>query len=70
VRSTLTSVGDAWFEFTTLYNLDTANYQLYADAQQAVVIESVRRFAQEHIELAPRLEAAQKLKIAGLDSST
>ena len=69
VRSTLTSVGDSWFEFTTLYDLDTANYQFYADAQQAIVIESVRRFAQEHIELAPRLEAAQKLKIAGLDSS-
>lgn len=67
VRSTLTSVGDAWFEYTTLYNLDTADYQLYADTQQAVVIESLRRFEQEHIELAPQLEAAQKIKVAGME---
>lgn len=69
VRSTLTGIGDAWFEYTTLYNLTTADYQLYADTQQAVMIESVRRFEHEHIELAPQLEAAQKLKIAGMDVS-
>lgn len=67
VRATLTGVGDAWYEYTTLYNLDTADYQLYADTQQAIVIEALRRFEQEHIETAPELESAQKLKIAGID---
>lgn len=66
VRSTLTSAGDTWFEFTTLYNLATADYQLYADTQQAIVIEALRRFRQEHIELAPELAAAGQIKLAGL----
>lgn len=68
VRATLTQAGDSWYEFTTLYNLDTADYQLYADTQQAVIIESLRRFEQEHIELAPQLVAATQVKAAGLTS--
>lgn len=66
VRSTLTSAGDAWFEFTTLYNLDTADYQLFADTQQAVVVEALRRFRQEHIDLAPEIASAGQVKAAGL----
>lgn len=67
LQSTLTSVGAAWYEYTTVYNLDTADYQLYLSTQQAVVIESLRRFEQEHIDLAPRLESAQKIRIAGIE---
>jgi small-conductance mechanosensitive channel len=66
VRSTLTNVGDAWFEYTTLYNLDTADYNLYANTQQGIMIEMARRFDQEQIRLAARLETLQKEKIAGL----
>jgi small-conductance mechanosensitive channel len=66
VRSTLTSAGDSWFEFTTVYKLDTANYQTYADTQQAIIIEAVRRLTQEHIELAPQLTAAGLVKTAGM----
>lgn len=66
VRSTLTNVGDAWFEYTTLYNLDTADYNLYASTQQGIMIEIARRFDQEQIRLAARLETLQKEKVAGL----
>lgn len=66
VRSTLTNVGDAWFEYTTLYNLDTPDYNMYANTQQGIVIEMARRFDQENIRLAARLETLQKEKVAGL----
>lgn len=66
VRSTLTSAGDSWFEFTTVYTLDTPSFQTYAETQQAIIVEAVRHLAQEHIELAPQLTAAGQVKTAGM----
>lgn len=65
VRSTLTNVGDSTYDFTTIYYLETPAYQVYADTQQAVVLELMRRFEREKIVLAVQLEGAVRQKTAG-----
>ncbi|MGI8510215.1 MAG: mechanosensitive ion channel family protein [Gemmatimonadaceae bacterium] len=65
VRSTMTAVGDSTIDFVTVYYLTNPSYQIYADTQQAVLLESLRRLQQAGITLSAQLEAAVKEKYAG-----
>lgn len=65
VRSTLTGVGDSTIDFNTVYYLTNPSYQIYADTQQAVLLELIRRLQQAGVTLSAQLEAAVKEKDAG-----
>jgi small-conductance mechanosensitive channel len=60
VRSSLTAVSDTTIDFTTVYYLTDPSYQIYVDAQQAVILELMRRFQTEGTQLGAQLEAAVK----------
>lgn len=65
VRSTMTAVADSTIDFVTVYYLTNPSYQIYADTQQAVLLEILRRLQQAGITLSAQLEAAVKEKDAG-----
>lgn len=60
VRSTLTGIGDSTVNFNTVYYLTDPAYQLYADTQQDVLLELIRRLRAADIPLAAQLETAVK----------
>ncbi len=66
VRSALTSVGDSSIDFETIYFLTDPSYQIYVDAQQAVMLELMRRLEGEDTKLAVQLEAAVKERSGGI----
>lgn len=66
VRSTMIAVADSSIDFVTVYYLTDPSYQLYADTQQAVLLESLRRLQQAGVILSAQLEAAVKEKDAGI----
>jgi small-conductance mechanosensitive channel len=51
-RSHLTLYGDSALSFETVYFMTTAEYAVYADTHQAVLLSIFRRFATEKIEFA------------------
>jgi small-conductance mechanosensitive channel len=67
VRSAMTGVSDATIDFETVYYLTDPSYQIYVDAQQAVMLELMRRLHAEGTRLGVQLEAAMKEKVGGLD---
>ncbi len=67
VRSAMTTMSDATIDFETVYYLTDPSYQIYVDAQQAVMLELMRRLRAEGTLLGVQLEAAVKEKIGGLD---
>ncbi|MEO6865381.1 MAG: mechanosensitive ion channel family protein [Gemmatimonadaceae bacterium] len=66
VRSTMTAIGDSTIDFETAYFLTDPSYQVYVDAQQAVMLEIMRRLRAEGIRLGVQLDAAVKEKTGGL----
>lgn len=70
VRSAMSAVSDTTIDFQTVYFLTDPAYQIYVDAQQAVMLELMRRLEVEGIRLGVQLEAAMKEKIGGLDEPT
>ncbi len=64
VRSTMTAVADSTIDFVTVYYLTDPSYQIYADTQQAVLLEIMRRLRQTGVILAAQLESAVKEKDA------
>ncbi|MGI8547875.1 MAG: mechanosensitive ion channel family protein [Gemmatimonadaceae bacterium] len=69
VRSTMTAVADSTIDFVTVYYLTNPSYQIYADTQQAVLLEMIRRIGQAGITLSAQLESAVKEKDAGTGSN-
>jgi small-conductance mechanosensitive channel len=69
VRAAMTTMSDTTIDFTSVYYLTDPAYQVYVDAQQAVMLELIRRLAAEGILLNVQLEAAVKDKAAGLNVS-
>lgn len=69
VRSSLTAIGDTTINFSTLYYLTDPSYQIYVDAQQAVMLGIMRRLKADGIMLGVQVEAAMKEKVAGLSAS-
>ena len=67
VRSAMTTMSDATIDFETVYYLTDPSYQIYVDAQQAVMLELMRRLRAEGTLLGVQLEAAVKEKTGGLD---
>ena len=51
-RSHFISYGDSTLNFETVYFVLTADYLVYVDAQQAINLEILRKFAAEKIEFA------------------
>ena len=70
VRSSMTVVSDATIDFETVYFLTDPSYQVYVDAQQAVMLELMRRLHMEGTRLGVQLEAAMKEKVGGLNEPT
>lgn len=68
-RSAMTAVGETTIDFETIYYLTDPSYQIYVDAQQAVMLELMRRLRAEDIRLAVQLEAAVREKAGGLSST-
>lgn len=66
VRSAMAAVSDATIDFETVYYLTDPSYQVYVDAQQAVMLEIMRRLHAEGTRLGVQLEAAMKEKVGGL----
>jgi hypothetical protein len=60
VRSTLTAISDSTIDFTTVYYVTSPSYQLFVDTQQAVLLEIMRRLAQEKVQLGVQVEAAYR----------
>ncbi len=69
VRSAMTAVGDSTIDFETVYFLTDPSYQIYVDAQQAVMLELMRRLRADGIRLGVQLEAAVKEKTGGLSET-
>jgi len=69
IRSALSAVGDTTIDFTTVYYLTDPSYQVYVDAQQAVILELMRRFKAGGTRLGVQLEAAVREKAGGSVSS-
>ncbi len=69
VRSTMTAVADSTIDFVTVYYLTNPSYQIYADTQQAVLLETIRRIGQAGITLSAQLESAVKEKYARTGSN-
>lgn len=69
VRSAMTAVGDSTIDFETVYFLTDPSYQIYVDAQQAVMLELMRRLHADGIRLGVQLEAAVKEKTGGLSET-
>jgi small-conductance mechanosensitive channel len=67
VRSAMTAISETTIDFTTVYYLTDPSYQVYVDAQQAVMLELMRRLRADDVRLAVQLEAAVKEKAGGLD---
>jgi small-conductance mechanosensitive channel len=67
VRSAMIAVSDTTIDFETVYYLTDPSYQIYVDAQQAVMLELMRRLHADGTRLAVQLEAAVKEKAGGLD---
>ena len=67
VRSTMIAVGDTTIDFETVYYLTDPSYQVYVDAQQAVMLQLMHRLHDEGTRLGVQLEAAVKEKAGGLD---
>jgi len=65
-RSHLKQIGDATLDYETVYFMTDPAYALMMDTQQALQLAILRRFAEAGIQLATQLEAAVKLKTAGL----
>ncbi|HEY5088191.1 MAG TPA: mechanosensitive ion channel family protein [Gemmatimonadaceae bacterium] len=70
VRSSMTAVSDTTIDFTTVYYLTDPSYQVYVDAQQAVMLELMRRLHADGTRLGVQLEAAMKEKVGGLSDPT
>ncbi|MEO6778061.1 MAG: mechanosensitive ion channel family protein [Gemmatimonadaceae bacterium] len=66
VRSSMTAVSETTIDFETVYFLTNPAYQIYVDAQQAVMLELMRRLQAEGTRLGVQLEAAVKEKVGGL----
>lgn len=66
IRCTMTGVGDATFDFTSAYTLTDPSYQVYVDAQQAVMLGIMRRLVADGIRLGVHVEAAVKERLGGL----
>jgi small-conductance mechanosensitive channel len=66
LRCTMTAVSDSTFDFTSAYTLTDPSYQVYVDAQQAVMLGIMRRLTAENIRLGVQLEAAVKEKLGGM----
>lgn len=66
VRSSLTGISENTIDFSTLYYLTDPSYQIYVDAQQAVMLEIMRRLKADGTMLGAQVEAAVKEKAAGL----
>jgi small-conductance mechanosensitive channel len=66
VRSSMSAVGDSTIDFTTVYYLTDPAYQVYVDAQQAVMLELMRRFKADGTKLGVQLEAAVREKAGGM----
>ena len=66
VRSAMTGVGDTTIDFETVYFLTDPAYQIYVDAQQAVMLELMRRLKTEGTTLGVQLEAAVKEVTGGI----
>lgn len=66
VRSSMSAVGDSTIDFTTVYYLTDPTYQVYVDAQQAVMLELMRRLKAEGTRLGVQLEAAAREKTGGM----
>lgn len=64
VRSTLTGFADNGIDFTTVYYVTNPSYQLYAETQQAVMLDALRAFETEKIDLAAQFEAVVKQTLA------
>ena len=69
VRSAMTTMTDATIDFETVYYLTDPAYQIYVDAQQAVMLELMRRLQTEGTRLGVQLEAAMKEKVGELGQS-
>lgn len=66
IRCTMTGISDATFDFTSVYTLTDPSYQVYVDAQQAVMLGMMRRLVADGVRLGVQLEAAVKEKLGGL----
>jgi small-conductance mechanosensitive channel len=70
VRSAMTSVSDTTIDFETVYFLTDPSYQIYVDAQQAVMLELMRRLGADGTLLGVQLEAAVREKAGGIGAAT
>jgi len=66
LRSSLTAIGTTTIDFTSIYYLTDPAYQVYVDAQQAVMLEIMRRLKADGTTLGVEVEGAMKEKVAGL----
>lgn len=69
IRSSMTAIGDSTIDFTTVYYLTDPSYQVYVDAQQAVMLELMRRLKSDGTRLGVQLEAAVREKTGGIVDS-
>ncbi|MDQ2889571.1 MAG: mechanosensitive ion channel family protein [Gemmatimonadota bacterium] len=66
VRSAMTAIGDTTIDFETVYFLTDPAYQVYVDAQQAVMLALMQRLRAEGTTLGVQLEAAVREKTGGV----
>jgi small-conductance mechanosensitive channel len=69
VRSAMTALGDTTIDFETVYFLTDPSYQIYVDAQQAVMLELMRRLDADGTLLGVQLEAAVREKAGGIGAA-
>ncbi|HEY8310676.1 MAG TPA: mechanosensitive ion channel family protein [Gemmatimonadaceae bacterium] len=69
VRSAMAALNDSTIDFETVYFLTDPSYQIYVDAQQAVMLELMRRLDADGTMLGVQLEAAVREKTGGIGAS-